>query len=337
MAPTPPSSGAAVEALPEESELDELPTVSDGDGGTTIVVGDVADVELDCAGGAELVGAVDTLSDAEAPGSDADVVVLSEADAVVVVESVVVDVVAEVVVVPDNVVVVVETDVDEDEVGGGRCCPVGTKVLTQARSSRTRSWPLTTIGVKVMVQSSTTLPPATGMIWWVVTWFGPENGPFWRVRRVVGAAWAASAAIAMVARILWSIMDEPEGAEASSSRGGKRETRVFKRAPWPWGKVNEEEKARVKSESSEQSQQQAETCRALYVHVQPSRPSSSRRLNGLVHRAGLHTATHPRPSQHPRDPPRPESLESDACRRVQYYYPQQRPPRPHRYWHQFEQ
>lgn len=41
---------------------------------------------------------------------------------------------------------------------------LGVKASSQSRSSRTRFSPSTTIGVRVMVQSSVTVPPGTGMI-----------------------------------------------------------------------------------------------------------------------------------------------------------------------------
>jgi len=52
----------------------------------------------------------------------------------------------------------------------------GTKRSVHLRSSRTRFSPLMTTGVRVIVQSSTTLPPVTGMTLWVWMVCGPLKG-----------------------------------------------------------------------------------------------------------------------------------------------------------------
>jgi len=52
----------------------------------------------------------------------------------------------------------------------------GVNVCVHWLSSWTRFWPLTTIGVSVMVQSSVIVPPATGVTVCVVTSGGPANG-----------------------------------------------------------------------------------------------------------------------------------------------------------------
>lgn len=154
-------------------EGDAVTGSSDAEGGTgstpvldalegSLIVGtgtpeSVAEIEAESdtvAGGFEIESDAETVTDAEAESE-------AESEALFIVVVVVVVVVS---VGGGGVGVPVPAlPLFEPVGGGGNVWPVGTNRSEQRRSSLTRFRPLTTIGVRVIVQSSTTLPPGTGM------------------------------------------------------------------------------------------------------------------------------------------------------------------------------